>query len=439
MKEIKFISKIIALGILLFTSIIAFGQVPKKQLVTIIITPNHQDWLYKVGEDVKFTVSAVDLKDQPILNLKMDYKIGPEKMNPTLSGNLTLQNGKAELTVKGLKEPGFLRFSGNAQVDGKWYYGLVTVGFDPLSIKPIVDMPNDFKEFWDTAKTVASKIPLDAHVRLLPEKCTEKINVYEVNVQNYKLNSRIYGIVCIPKAPGKYPAILEVPSAGVKPIAGNVALAERGVITFNIEIHGIPVTLDPIVYTDLRAGALDLYATFNLDDRDEYYFKRVYLGCVRAVDYIYSLPEFDGYNIAVKGGSQGGALAIITAALDPRIKYLSSTHPALCDEVGQLQGRPASWPNLFSGKYKNFNNKPDKIATSKYFDVVNFAKLLKTPGFYTWGFNDTTCPPTNTYAAYNGISAPKELKIFKDTGHWVYPQQYIDINEWLLKKLKQVD
>lgn len=64
---------------------------------------------------------------------------------------------------------------------------------------------------------------------------------------------------------------------------------------------------------------------------DHYYYKRVYMGCVRAVDFIYSLPEFDGKNLAVNGGSQGGALSIITAGLDNRIKYLAAFYPALSD------------------------------------------------------------------------------------------------------------
>src|SRR5690606_26072145 len=101
-------------------------------------------------------------------------------------------------------------------------------------------------------------------------------------------------------------------------------LAEKGVITLQIGIHGIPVTDEAKLYTSLSAGALKGYPFFNLDDRDQYYYKRVYLGCVRAVDYLFSLPEFDGGNLAVWGGSQGGALSIITASLDDRVKGLVS-------------------------------------------------------------------------------------------------------------------
>ena len=96
----------------------------------------------------------------------------------------------------------------------------------------------------------------------------------------------MYGILCKPKAAGKYPAILHVPGAGIRPYYGDIAGAEKGFVTFMIGIHGIPVNLDPVVYSDLMAGALDGYMISNLDDKDYYYYKRVYLGCVRSVDFI---------------------------------------------------------------------------------------------------------------------------------------------------------
>lgn len=83
-----------------------------------------------------------------------------------------------------------------------------------------------------------------------------------------------------------------------------------------------------------------------------------------------------------------------------------------------------------------FKNKKDKIETTGYYDVVNFARRVKVPGQYSWGFNDETCPPTSMYAAYDTITAPKSLFLALDTGHWTYPEQRDMMNEWLLKQLK---
>jgi cephalosporin-C deacetylase-like acetyl esterase len=270
---------------------------------------------------------------------------------------------------------------------------------------------------------------------LLPERCTETVNVYHVNIQNFK-NSRLYGILCVPKKEGKYPAILQVPGAGIRPYFGDIAKAEKGAITLQIGIHGIPVTMEKEVYDHLNAGALSGYPTFNLDNRELYYYKRVYLGCVRAVDFLHSLPQFDGTNLGVSGGSQGGALAIITAALDNRVKSLVSYYPALSDMTGYLHGRAGGWPHMFAGPNASLHNKKDKIETIGYYDVVNFARQVKVPGYYSWGFNDETCPPTSLYAVYNVISAPKELFVVPETGHWTFPEQHEKTDQWLMNQLK---
>ena len=301
---------------------------------------------------------------------------------------------------------------------------------------PLLAIPSDFTNYWEQAKTELAKIPLDARMALMPERCTENVNVYHVNIQNYRLNTRLYGILCVPKKEGKYPAILHVPGAGARPYNGDIANAEKGFITLQIGIHGVPVNMDPSVYNNLMAGPLAGYWNYNLDDKDRYYYKRVYLGCVRANDFIASLPQYDGTNLGVMGGSQGGALSIVTAALDPRVKYLAAYYPALADVTGYLKGRAGGWPHLFDKNNLAFNNTKEKIETAGYYDVVNFARQLKVPGIYSMGFNDETCPPTSMYAAYNVITAPKELFIVPETGHWTYPEQNEKLTNWLVGKLK---
>ncbi len=422
-----------------FLLIISFDKLvaqPAEQMIKLVVAPDHADWVYKTGEPVKFSISVLQYGN-PLKNAVVRYSVGPEKMNPVKKDSLSLAKGV--LTVDGgtMKTPGFLRCTVTAFVDGKEYTKSATAGFDPLAIQPTVDNPSDFTQFWDKAKADLANIPMDARMTLMPERCTEKVNVYHVSLQNYRVGSRLYGILCVPKKEGKYPALLTVPGAGVRPYNGNIAMAEKGLITFEIGIHGIPVNMDVSVYNNLGAGALSGYQNFNLDDRDRFYYKRVYLGCVRANDFLVSLPQFDGTNLAVTGGSQGGALSIVTAGLDPRVKCLAAYYPALSDVTGYLKGRAGGWPHYFDKNNLAFNNKKDKIETTGYYDVVNFARLVKIPGLYTWGFNDETCPPTSMYAAYNVITAPKSLYLALETGHWTFPEQNEKLNNWLLQKLTE--
>jgi cephalosporin-C deacetylase-like acetyl esterase len=170
-----------------------------------------------------------------------------------------------------------------------------------------------------------------------------------------------------------------------------------------------------------------------MNNKNTHYYKRVYVGCVRAIDFIYTLPEFDGETLGVTGGSQGGALSIVTAALDSRIKFLAALYPALCDHTGYLHNRAGGWPHYFQSK------KPveGEVETLSYFDVVNFARRVKVQGYYSWGYNDMTCPPTSMYSAYNVIPGQKELHLYLDTHHWVYPEQTNQLREWLRMKCKE--
>jgi cephalosporin-C deacetylase-like acetyl esterase len=408
---------------------------PATTLIKVNVAPDHSDWLYKPSEPVKFTVSV--LKDgTPVKGITIKYSVGPEKMEPTKKDSLVLSGGTFTTSPVSMKAPGFLQCFVTAFYEGKQYRGLATAGFEPQLINPTVDNPKDFTAFWEKAKEELKKIPLDARMTLLPERCTENVNVYHVNIQNFRSGARVYGILCVPKKEGKFPALLLVPGAGIRPYWGDIANAEKGIITLTIGIHGIPVNLDPSVYNNLSAGGLYNYPSINLDNKDLYYYKRVYMGCVRANDFLVSLPQFDGVNLGVTGASQGGALSIVTAALDVRVKYLAAVYPALCDVTGYLHSRAGGWPHLFDKDNLAMNNSKEKIETCGYYDVVNFARVLKTPGFYSWGFNDETCPPTSMYAAYNVISAPKSLYLALETGHWTFPEQNEKITNWIVDKLK---
>ncbi len=430
----RFSSKLLCILFFILPCSYVVEAQPAERIVKVIVAPDHANWEYKIGENVKFNISVLQY-GIAVKNAKVHYDVMPEKMEVIKQEDLILADGQKIIEGGTMTTPGFLRCKVIATINGKQYTGLATAAFEPLKIQPTTTLPADFKTFWTKAIAEATKIPLDTKMTLLPERCTENVNVYHVNIQNFAAGVRLYGIACIPKKEGKYPAILRVPGAGVRPYSGYIDAAEKGIITFEIGIHGIPVTMDPAVYDNMRAGALSAYMTYGLEDKDRYYYKRVYLGCIRANDFITSLPQYDGKNLAVTGGSQGGALSIVTAALDPRVKFLAANYPALSDMTGYLYNRAGGWPHLFAANNLAVNNKPERVETSKYYDVVNFAKMLKVPGYYSWGYNDETCPPTSTFSAYNVITAPKELNLAFDTGHWTYPEQNERLAEWLYTRL----
>ena len=401
--------------------------------VQVRVTPDRENWTYPLGEPARFRV-VVTADQQPIANARVLYSVGPEMMPAEKKEAVVPLEG---LWIEGgtLSTPGFIRCSATIEIDGRTYRGLATAGFAPEQIQPTQEQPPDFDAFWKEGIEALAKIPLDPQLTLIPEASTGTINVYHVNFRTWSHNgrARVYGILCEPKAPGKYPAILRVPGAGVRPYTGQRALAEAGAITLEIGIHGIPVTYPQDIYDQLRATALDGYSVHQLDDRDRYYYHRVYLGCLRANDFLTSRPMWDGRNLVVNGASQGGQLAMVTGALDSRVTAVSSVVPAYCDVTGYLHGRAGGWPHMMRGE-QSVHRTPAKIATTAYYDTVNFARRVRVPVQVVVGYNDETCPPTTNFAAYNVIHAPKALVLALEMGHSVIPEANDAINSWILQQ-----
>ena len=409
--------------------------------IQVRVAPDHRDWTYRLGEPAKFRV-MVTADNTPVDNATVTYSVGPDMMPAEKKTAAVPLDG---LVVDGgtLKEGGFIRLKASVEIAGKTYEGKATAAFAPETIKPYQTEPADFDAFWQKGKADLAKIPLEARLTLLPEACTDKVNVYHVNFRtlNQAWNPsppRVYGILCEPKAPGKYPAILKVPGAGVRPYFGDTDLAARGAVVLEIGIHGIPVNMAKDIYDAMYGGALHSYWVNQLDNRDTYYYHRVYLGCIRANDFLTSREMWNGKDLLVMGASQGGQLSIVTAALDPRVTALSATHPAMCDVAAELHGRAGGWPHPFKPNddgSPSSHSTPAKIATASYYDTVNFARRLKVPGFYIWGYNDETCPPTSTFAAYNVITAPKTLAVEPEQSHTYPAEQGEAINSWVVSTL----
>ena len=399
--------------------------------IVVMVTPDHKDWNYRVGEKAHFEVSV--LKSSTLLdNVEISYEAGPE-MYPDVKKTTVLKDGTMKWTGT-MQKPGFYRLKVVAKVDGKEYAGACTAAFSPEQLVPTTVEPADFDAFWSKTLEEARWTALNPQRELLPDRSNEDVNVYQVSFQNIRWGSRTYGILSVPVKPGKYPALLRVPGAGVRPYTGDTYTAPTKAIVLEIGIHGIDVTQPQTLYDNLMSGALNNYWNFGMDNRDDSYYKRVIVGCVRSVDYIASLPEWDGKTIGVTGASQGGFLSYATAALDNRITFLAAVHPALCDHTASLKGVACGWPHYF---YWNKGKGMEKqIETSRYYDGVNFVRRITCPAWVSFGYNDDVVPPTTAYATYNILKGQKTLSVYQQTAHFWYQEQWDEWLDWLRKQMK---
>lgn len=408
---------------------------PSDRAVKVIVMPDHLDWNYKCGEKPVFKVLVLK-HHSPMQKVEIKYELSEDNMPAHKTETMVLKNGEGSIKLGTMKVPGFLRCKVYVKEGDNTYRGIATAGFNVDDIRPTTEMPIDFDDFWQKALKESAKIPLEPVLTLQPEKCTNQYKVYNVKFRNGERDF-IYGILTVPNKPGKFPAVLKVPGANVRTYDVAKDLVALGdVVTLKVGIHGIPIDMEGDVYRNLRYGALKNYNRINIQDRDKYYYKRVYIGCSRAVDLLADLEFVDANRIAVCGGSQGGALSFTTAYLNPKVKCLYAFYPALADLGGYLHKRSAGWPHLFRTKSDDNLRNEKVMQTIKYYDVVNFARKTRVPVKVALGYNDTTCCPTSMFSAYNVVPTTKEIYILNEIGHYVYDEMYQNRNKWLLEHIK---
>lgn len=416
--------------LLAFFAVVAFSQI-RGTSITVSVTPDHKDWTYKVGEKATFTVCV--MKSGTLFpDAEISYELGPE-MYPTEKKTMTLKDGTTTISGK-MQKPGFMRLTVTAKVKGKEYKAWSTAAFSPEKIEAQAQCPKDFDEFWAKALEEARWTALEPTLEFLPDRSSPEVNTYHVSFQNDRWGRRVYGILNVPTKPGKYPAILKVPGAGVRPYGGDASLCKKGVIVLEIGIHGIPVTKEQAYYDNLFTAALADYWTHGSNNRDRSYYKHVVTGCVRAIDFLDTRSEWDHKNLGVCGSSQGGFLSIATTALDKRVSCYAPVHAAMCDHEASLKKIACGWPHMF---YNVSNPDPAEVNCMRYYDGVNFARRITVPGWFSFGYNDDVVAPTSMYATYNAVTAEKTLSPYQMTAHFWYEEQYEEWFDFLLNQFKK--
>ena len=405
-----------------------------------VTVPDHADWLYKTGE--KANIEIQFYKYGIPRNGEVTYTVGNDLLGTDTKGTVTLKNGRAKINIGTKKTPGFRDVVLTMKLDGQSYTHHVKVGFSPEKIQPFTQEPKDFNTFWQGNLDELAKIPLSYTKEIAKEYCTDKVDCYLVKIPVSRRKQCVYGYLFYPKnaQPGKHPVVLCPPGAGIKTIKEPLRhkyYAENGFIRLEIEIHGLDPRLPKETFDDIsRAFNSDPtgYLENGIDNRDRYYMKHVYLALVRCIDLLTSLPEWDGRNVAVQGGSQGGALALVAAGLDKRVNLCVVNHPALSALAGYTEkGRTGGYPhfNRMTGLYT-----PSNISTMAYYDVVNFARKVKATTYMTWGYNDNTCPPTTSYAVWNTLNCEKESLITPINEHWTSDATEYGQMVWIKKHLQ---
>lgn len=379
------------------------------------VVTDRKDALYEVGGEAKFLIS-VHKGDEVVPNAAVKFvvddflKSGDAAGLPTGSAMTTEQ--PATVTVTG-KHPGFLQCHATFDApDGKKLQAVAGAGFSPTQIGLSLPVPDDFDSFWVEQKKQLAAVPLEPQLTQVDApRGSGEIECFDVQVKCLG-DAPVSGYFARPMnaKPKSLPAILWVHGAGVRSSAIGSAVqgAKHGMLSLDINAHGIPNGKTAEFYAELTNGRLKDYRAAGRESRETSYFRGMFLRLVRAIDFLTSQPEWDGKVVAVIGHSQGGGQALAAGGLDPRVTFIASGVPAICDHSGRAAGRINGWPKLVPD---GSDGKPDPriLEASRYVDAVNFATRCKAEAILSVGFVDTVCPPSSCYAAFNALQGKKEM------------------------------
>jgi len=318
--------------------------------------------------------------------------------------------------------PGFYQIS--AKVKTATGDNIVTskvLGINPEQIITPIDSEPDFEFFWNSSIKKLAKIEPDFEVIAQERPENAKTNLYKIEMKSFG-GLTVRGWLEVPKKKGIYPALLRVPgySGNMKPID---KYNDMIVFSFNPRDHGESDS------TGIRNWEMWVRG---LEAKEEYYYRGIYLDCIRAVDYLVSREDVDAERIAIWGGSQGGGLSLSTAALDQRIDLCIADIPWMCE-----------WQRFFEITHWDeidvwFANNPDQnwqsmLKTFSYFDTKNMATWIKCPVVMGIGLQDAICPPVTSFATYNQIEGKKQFTVYKNATHY-QPRSHYDDRFRILRK-----
>ena len=157
------------------------------------------------------------------------------------------------------------------------------------------------------------------------------------------------------------------------------SISDMAVFSLNIRGHGNSTDDEPAY----NWWGLGDYVLRGIHTPEKYFYRAAILDCVRALDFLTTLPKVDPKRIAITGGSQGGLLSFATAALDKRIVLCAPDIPFVMDSMRSFE--ITNWPGSIIRQWVGRspeNNTWQKANTMKYVDPKNLAKLIKCPGIY---------------------------------------------------------
>lgn len=286
--------------------------------------------------------------------------------------------------------------------------------------------PEDFDTYWDRA--IDETRATDPQPELIPSgfqtSFAECFDLYFTGVRG----ARVHAKYLRPRnAKSPHPAILQFHgySGACGPWFDKLPFVGLGFSVAAMDVRGQGgLSEDP---GGVRGNTLRGHIIRGLDDSpDNLLFRHIFLDTAQLARVVMDLPEVDPDRIGAHGGSQGGGLTLACGALEPRVRRLVPRCPFLCDyrRVWEMDLAEKAYEELkqYFRLFDPCHERENEVFTRLgYIDCQHLAPRIQGHVLMATGLVDDICPPSTQFAAFNKITAPKEVVLYPDFAHEGYP------------------
>ncbi|MEV7194489.1 acetylxylan esterase [Streptomyces sp. NPDC093510] len=291
--------------------------------------------------------------------------------------------------------------------------------------RPDLPEPDDFDAFWEKTLLEARGHELDARFEVVELPLTG-VRVFDVTYAGFG-GHPVKGWLVLPARAveeGPVPAVVEYIGYGGGRGLPHMHLlwAAAGFAHFVMDTRGQGSagwaqgdTPDPVGSGPAYPG----YMTRGIEDPHDYYYRRLYVDAVRAVEAARAHPLVDASRVAALGVSQGGGLAIAVGGLVPDLAAITPDVPFLCDfpRATTLTDMPP-YSEIASYLKARRGGQERVFQTLSYFDGVHFAARGRAPALFSAALQDQTCPPSTVFAAFNAYAgSERSMEVYPFNDH----------------------
>lgn len=262
--------------------------------------------------------------------------------------------------------------------------------------------PMDFNDFWEQTINELNTVPFEF------EKINKDSIIDGKTISLYRIRSfqdiYFYAWISVPIHEGNFPIKIRFSGFGKGEINKNIFpylwfLKQKNTINMTVDIRGQGLSTDQIKFKN--------YLTNGLNNKDDYIYRGAYMDAVRSVDFVSKNSKSDG-NIIVMGGSQGGALSVVAAALNKKVTMCISGYPFLTNMPEYNKNK---WPMNILIHHSTINNIDyfDLKNTLSYFDILNFSDQIEVPILIKAEENDEITPVSGSLKLFTKIIGQKKM------------------------------